>query len=202
MTETDEQDQELQAAELEKIQLENQKLQLEVEKLRKSSPWQSTASLVTTIIGVLTFGFAVWRFHDEGQKTRAVARETEKQKRMEPWLASQRATYYEALSAASAAASSSDPKTFTDAKQRFLTLYHGPMALVETRPIAIAMSDVKAFVDQPDRYTEGQKAKLVLTLATRMHDSLANTASMSFDEFARQQFRYGDPTSKPVNPGQ
>src|SRR6266508_3452400 len=135
----------LQLAQIERAQLENEKLKIEVAALTRS-PWYQVplrlVPLATALIAVGGFLIGVLKYTDEQSNAR-VDREKQslrehaiaEQEFMKPWLESQRTVYAEALSAAAAAANTSDAKLRLVAPQSFWQLYQGRMILVETTTV-------------------------------------------------------------------
>ena len=190
----------LQLAQIERTQLENEKLKIEVAALKRS-PWYQfpirLVPLVTALIAVGGFLIGVLKYTDEQSKARA-DREMQslrehaiaEQEFMKPWLESQRTVYAEALSAAAAAANTSDAKLRLVAAQSFWQLYQGRMILVETTTVSGAMKHFGRCLDGTDVCNKEEMNRRSRALGTAMAESMAATARMSYEEFARNQFKY------------
>src|SRR5512145_1336097 len=134
---------ELQLAQLEKLQLENEKLKQELKDRGKSKPWHAVlvqfVPFISALVAVAGFLWGVYQY--QAQQTRNLdaqkleserEQETAQQDLMRPWLENQRDIYLQALTAASAVANTDDPEELKRAKVEFWNLYHGKMILVET----------------------------------------------------------------------
>src|SRR5712691_8714971 len=126
--------QKLTFAQLQNIQLQNDKLALELAKQRQSPPWcqfpVQLVPLITALVSVAGFLWGVLEYTGEQKKNRLERekqslreKETVEREFMKPWLESQRAIYSEALIAAAAAANSSEQKERAVAEQKFWQLY-------------------------------------------------------------------------------
>ncbi len=108
---------ELQLAQLEKIQLENEKLKLDVAELKRRKPWHlrliRIVPIITTAVAVAGFLWGVVQYRDQQTKNREARedqslreKETAEREFMKPWLERQGEIYLQALSAAATAANS------------------------------------------------------------------------------------------------
>jgi hypothetical protein len=201
---------ELRRAQLEAAVLQNEKLRLDLSRQRDGS-WHQTlvqfVPIITAILSIAGFIWGVFLYTGEQKMSRS-DRETQslRQKQiaehelMTPWLDSQRATYSKALDAAAAFANSRDESDRAIAEQKFWQLYQGQMILVETHAVSGRM---KNFGDCLDGTTSCNAAELntrVRALASAMAESMAETAKMSYEEFARNQFRYTPASTTKTKP--
>lgn len=198
---------ELQLAQLEKLQLENEKLRQELKDRGKSKPWHAVlvqfVPFISALVAVAGFLWGVYQY--QAQQTRNLTaqklqseRELETAQRdlMKPWLDSQREIYLQALTAAATVANASDPEEPEQAKTVFWNLYHGKMILVETQEVADGMilfgNCIKSGCNS------ARLNELLHQLATAMANSMAATAQMTYEEFSANQFQYISKTR--VNP--
>ena len=191
----------LQLAQLEQIQLENEKLRLELAKLKKGTTGYSKFSqwipFITTFLAITGFLWGVVQYIDQQGKNRRAQesqslRQAELTERefMKPWLDSQRDTYDQALSAAATVANSDDSERLKHAKEDFWELYQAKMILVETKSVSGAMVRYGYCLNGVDSCSKEELNTRLRALATAMAESMAATAKMTYKEFADNQFRY------------
>ena len=177
-----------------KLQLECEKLELESAAQRGGAPKPSKRQLalqlvpaLTALISVAGFLWGVWLY----QGTKEKERQTAEREFMKPWLESQRSIYTEALIAASVRANSPNAPARAKAEQDFWQLYHGRMVLVETREVSGAMVQMGNCFDRGDELCSlSRRPELTRALASAMAHSMGVTAKMTYEDFARNQFRY------------
>lgn len=190
----------LQLAQLERTRLENEKLKVELAALKRL-PWYHVPNrlvpLVTALIAVAGFLIGVLKYTNEQSNARADRKvqslrehATAEQELMKPWLESQRTVYAEALSAAAAAANTNDATLKVVAAQSFWQLYQGRMILVETTTVSGAMKHFGRCLDGSDICSKEEMNRRSRALGTVMAESMAATAGMRYEEFARNQFKY------------
>ncbi|MBS0264138.1 MAG: hypothetical protein JSS02_19535 [Planctomycetes bacterium] len=110
---------------------------------------------------------------------------------MKPWLETQRQTYAEALSAVSRTVYSATPEERKLAELEFWRLYQGKMILVETKPVSGSMKTFGKLLKKPaEEVLPDEWAASLRALASVMQQSLAETGQMTYQEFARNQFKY------------
>lgn len=186
---------ELQRAQLEQAKLQNRKLEEDL----RYPVWLSGATIISGISAVVALGgfwFGLIRYgREQAENRRSQQEQAEKQvvanerDLMKPWLESQREIYLEAL-AAVATVANSDPggELRRGATQTFWELYHGKMILVESQEVSGAMVDFGNCIEQ----SAGREVlnKLSKVIATAMAESMAETARLTYDQFAARQFKY------------
>jgi nitrogen fixation-related uncharacterized protein len=193
----------LQSAQLEQLQLTNEKLKLDIANLKKAKPWYDSLigmlPLVSALVAVAGFLWGVMQYRDQqAENNRAQLAdsksktETAEREFMKPWLEAQRETYASALSAAATVANSDEPIERKRAEDSFWRLYHGKMILVETKTVSDAMAAFGTYlqgriVSQRDRETMNTNCR---ALASAMADSMGATSKMTFQEFAKNKFKY------------
>ena len=191
----------MQLAQLEQVQLENEKLKLELAEIRKGKSWYHRVTqmvpIITALVAVAGFWWGVVQYRAEQEVKLGVLdnqflREVEIAERefMKPWLSSQREIYLQALSAAAAVANSDDSEKRKQATEEFWRLYQGKMILVETKSVSGAMVHFGRCLDGTDSCSKDEMNKRCRALATAMAESMAATAKMTFKEFVANQFRY------------
>ena len=198
---------ELQLAQLEKLQLENEKLKQELNDRGRSKPWHAVliqfVPIISALVAVAGFLWGVYQY--QAQQTRNLEaqrlqsereQETAQQDLMRPWLENQRDIYLQALTAASAVANTDDPEELKHAKVEFWNLYHGKMILVETDEVKNKMINFGTCIN--NACNRAKLNELLHQLGTAMANSMAATAQMTYEEFSANQFQYISKTR--VNP--
>ena len=191
----------LQLAQLEQVQLENEKLKLELAEPRKGKPWYNILTqmvpIVTALVAVAGFWWGVVQYQQQQTKNLEVQerqsvrnQEIAEHEFMKPWLESQREIYLQALSNAATVANSDDPEKLKQATEEFWKLYHGKMILVETKSVSGAMVHFGDCLDGTHTCSKAEMNIRSRALATAMAESMAATAKMTFKEFVANQFRY------------
>jgi hypothetical protein len=176
-------------AQLQRADLENEKLRRELAAPSKPRSFQfppGLVPLISAVVSVVGFRWGVFQYTNQQEKNR----ELTKREFMKPWLESQRDTYVEALSAAAAVANSRKPEDRITAEDKFWQLYHGRMILVETKKVSGAMIAFGDCIQLADNCTTDAMNKNARALATAMAESMAQTSTMSYEEFKANQFRY------------
>jgi hypothetical protein len=77
------------------------------------------------------------------------------------------------------------------ATEDFFELHQGKMILGETKSVSAAMLRFGHCLDETEQCGKGEINDRCRALATAMAGSMADTAKMSYQEFAANQFRYG-----------
>jgi hypothetical protein len=183
----------LHPAELERLQLENERLRLELAE-RRHKPWYHLPTqivpVVSALLAIAGFAFGIWQYAKEQAKNREEQQAVAQRELMKPWLESQREIYAQALSAAAGAANTSDAKARSLAADDFFRLYKGKMILVETKPVSDAMVSFGQCLDGTTECDRSEMNSRCNVLATAMADSMAATARMTFKEFEANKFKY------------
>jgi hypothetical protein len=194
-------EQSLQSAQLERMQLENDKLRLELAALRKGKPWYHLPTqivpIVTALVALGGFWWGIVQYRNEQAKNRLEQKEQSDRQQvvaqrefMKPWLESQRETYSQALSAAAAVANAGDAKTRTQAAEDFWRLYQGKMVLVETMSVSGAMKSFGKCLNGANVCTKEEMNARCRALASALAGSMAATAKMTYEQFVANQFQY------------
>ncbi len=186
----------LQAAELERARLENEKLRLELAELKNkkgkllSEMTNHLIPIVTTLLAIAGFGWGIIQYQAEQKKNRDAQEEQAAREFMKPWLESQWDIYLRALSAAATAANSNDSLKRNAAVDEFWELYQGKMILVETTKVSGAMVRFGNCLDGRETCDKDEMNNRTRALGTEMAASMAKTAAMTYREFADSQFKY------------
>jgi len=194
-------EQSLQSAQLERMQLENDKLRLELAALRKGKPWYHLPTqivpIVTALVALGGFWWGIVQYRNEQAKNRLEQKEQSDRQQVvaqrefiKPWLESQRETYSQALSAAAAVANAGDAKTRTQAAEDFWRLYQGKMVLVETMSVSGAMKSFGKCLNGENVCTKEEMNTRCRALASALAGSMAATAKMTYEQFVANQFQY------------
>jgi len=194
-------EQSLQSAQLERMQLENDKLRLELAALRKGKRWYHLPTqivpIVTALVALGGFWWGIIQYRNEQAKNRLEQKEQSDRQQvvaqrefMKPWLESQRETYSQALSAAAAVANAGDAKTRTQAAEDFWRLYQGKMVLVETMSVSGAMKSFGKCLNGENVCTKEEMNTRCRALASALAGSMAATAKMTYEQFVANQFQY------------
>lgn len=191
----------LQAAQLEKLQLENEKLKLELAGLKRAKPWHGALTpivpLVTAVLAILSFLYGVLQYQEAQKQNRATQerraeldRHTAEQEFMKPWIQSQREIYLDALSAAATIANSESPNRIPEAVEKFWQLYHGKMIVIETKNVSDAMISFGRCLDGKESCDRDELNKRSHALASEMARSMGATGTMTFAQFVENQHQY------------
>jgi hypothetical protein len=194
-------EQSLQSAQLERMQLENDKLRLELVALRKGKPWYHLPTqivpIVTALVALGGFWWGIVQYRNEQATNRLEQKEQSDRQQvvaqrefMKPWLESQRETYSQALSAAAAVANAGGAKTRTQAAEDFWRLYQGKMVLVETMSVSGAMKSFGKCLNGENVCTKEEMNTRCRALASALAGSMAATAKMTYEQFVANQFQY------------
>jgi len=195
-------EQSIRSAQLEELRLKNEKLRMEVHELRKGKPWHQVliqfVPLATAFVAIAGFWSGVLRYQSDQGKARADQLEQYKREQvvrerefMKPWLENQRDIYLKALSAAGTVANTENLDTRKKAAEEFWSLYHGEMILVETTSVSEAMVAFGSCLEGSKILcTKPDLDNLAHRLGTAMHESMATTAKMTYEEFSSSQFKY------------
>jgi hypothetical protein len=198
-------------AELEKLELEIEKLRREIASSVKLERFDLAIKLLpslTVIVTVLAFGFSVWQYRMDQQARRVTAEhqlaeesaeraeaaqhelETEQRQFMKPLLEKQQTLYFEASSAASIIASSSDRGERIQAVNTFWKLYWGPLVMVESTDVSGAMKSFGHCLTEEDHCNSDELKHRSLALASALEDSMLKTWKANPGDFTNQQFVY------------
>ena len=195
-------EQRLRSAQLEELRLKNEKLAFELNELRKGKPWYQIpiqfVPVATAVIAIAGFWWGLVRYQADQQKALNEQKEqasrdqiSREREFMKPWIENQRDIYRKALSAVGTVANTEDTETRRKAAEAFWSLYHGEMILVETTQVSNAMVALGLCLDGSKiRCAKPKMDDLAHQLGTAMHDSMAATAKMTFEEFSSTQFKY------------
>jgi hypothetical protein len=179
----------LKIAQLEQVQLENEKLKLELQDLRRGPSIAGKIGgqlipAITTLLAIGTFWWGIHQYSNEQKDNRATA----EREFMKPWLENQREIYMRALNAAAVLATTDDVAKHAEAQAEFWRLYYGKMVVVETTHVSGAMKEFGAGLTS--HLQKDEMSKRSLALGSVMAESMAATARMTFREFADNQFKY------------
>ena len=206
------QDTRMKSAQLEKLELENEKLRLDLERMKTGKRGLESfipyLPLITVLITIAGFAFGIYQYraqqlaNREAQAAQSekdrVARETQSQKDteagqrefMKPVLQTQLSLYLEASSAAATIISSTDASEKTKAANDFWRLYHGPLVLVESKAVSDAMVNFGRCLNQREMCDEGELNDRVLRLTSRMQESILASWNAKPENFAANTFTY------------
>jgi len=191
----------LQLAQLELVQLGNEKLKLELAEFKKGKPRYhiliQLVPIITALVAIAGFWWGIIQYQDQQIKNRTAQEklslreeETAEREFMKPWLESQRGIYLQALSAAAIIANSEDSEKRKQATEEFWQLYQGRMILVETKSVSSAMVRFGSCLNSTEICGKAELNVRCRALATAMAESMAATAKMTYKEFVANQFRY------------
>jgi len=98
--------------------------------------WKAT---IPWLLSLATIAIGIWQYADK-----------QAQANREPFLREQMKFLFEASDVVSTLASTTDAKTWQDARARFWVLYWGPLSLVEDIPVERCMVKAGALVPPPE----------------------------------------------------
>ena len=191
----------LHPAQLERLQLEDERLRLELAERRRDKPWYhlptQVVPIITALVAIGGFSWGIVQYRNEQAQNRLEQKEQSDRQQiiaqrefMKPWLESQREIYAQALTAAAAAANAGDAKTRSQAAEEFWRLYQGKMILVETTKVSDAMVSFGECLGAKSPCSQDEMNTRSRALATAMAGSMAATARMTYEEFVANQFQY------------
>ena len=190
----------LEAAQFEKLRLENEKLRLELEALRKGQGLRLImpfTPLITILVAVAGFAFGIYQYRAQQQANRtAMAAQSKKdtdaaqREFMKPLLQNQLSLYLQAASAAATISSSTDPAEKKKAMNDFWRLYEGPLIMVESKEVSGAMVDLGKCLDGSESCTDAEISKRSHALASRMQESILKSWNTNPENFASDKFSY------------
>jgi hypothetical protein len=183
----------LQAVQLEKVRLENEKLKFELESLKNGKGkgldrFIPYLPLITDLVTIAGFGFGVYQYQAQQEANRVtqeqqstkdrVARElqskqeTEAAQRefMKPLLQNQLSLYLQATTAAATIATSTDPIERRKAINDFWRLYEGPLIMVETHEVTGAMVRFGNCLREPENCNQGELGNRSRAIGSRMQN--------------------------------
>lgn len=202
----------IKAAQLEQLMLENEKLKLELDKLKTGRRGLDSfipyLPLITVLITVAGFAFGIYQYraqqlaNREAQAAQSekdrMARESQSKKEteaaqrefMKPVLQAQLSLYLEASAAAATIISSTDAAERTRALNDFWRLYHGPLVLVESKPVTQRMVEFGDCLNKVEICDEGEMKNRVLRLTSVMQESILASWNTNPENFAADTFKY------------
>ena len=188
-------EQSIRSAQLEELRLKNEKLKMEVQDLRKGRPWYQVpmqfVPIATALITIAGFWIGLFRYQSDQAERFKHEQEAREREFMKPWLENQREIYRKALSAVAVLANTENADSQKKMAEQFWSLYHGEMILVETKAVSDAMVAFGKCLDGSKMLcTKPALNDLALNLGTAMHESMASSAKMTYEEFSSNQFKY------------
>jgi hypothetical protein len=203
----------LQAAQLEKVRLENERLKFEFETLKKGKGksvdrFIPYLPLITVLVTIAGFGFGVYQYRAQQEANRVAqeqqsrkdreARELQSKKEteaaqrefMKPLLQNQLSLYLQATTAAATIATSTDPIDRKKAINDFWRLYEGPLIMVETKEVSGAMVRFGDCLRYPEDCDEDELSTRARAIGSRMQESLLKSWNTNPENFAADKFSY------------
>ncbi len=182
-----------------------EKLRLEIDDLKNKSKWDERVSryipLISVLVTVAGFTFGVYQFRvqhkanlDAQKENARLNDELSKREFAKPLFEKQFALYLEATEATATIGNSTDLVERKVAEKKFWRLYHGPLAVVESKDVSGAMS---AFGDCLDGTVKGcndvRLQELSLVLATKAQKSITRDWGSVLFDFSKDKFHYDEP---------
>lgn len=190
----------LAAAQLEKLELENERLRFELAKMKKGPGPSSLIPylpLITVLVTIVGFGFGIYQYRAQQQANREAQadrsrKDTEAAQRefMKPLLQNQLSLYLQASTAAATISRSTDPTERKKAMNDFWRLYEGPLILVESKEVSGAMVAFGNCLDATEICDAGEMSKRSHALASRLQESLLKSWNTNPENFATDKFSY------------
>jgi hypothetical protein len=142
------------------------------------------AKLVSTILAIAGFLFGIFQYRKQQVLNRTAAAESRDREFLKPLWEKQLAIYFDTSQAAATIATTTDPKERQEAKQKFWTLYWGPLMIVESPTVYGAM---KAFGECLTGETQGNLQDLSLELGSPLQASLTEGANLRWPTRAEEE---------------
>jgi len=117
---------------------------------------------------------------------------------MKPLWERQLAIYFDAANAAAVLATTTNRTSGSEAEQRFLSLYYGPLTVIETPGVSGAMRRFATSLlgrDPATNNTELQRRSL--GLASEIQLALTNASTLKLIDFSKEKFNYESPLFGP-----
>ncbi|MEW6211172.1 MAG: hypothetical protein AB1631_22595 [Acidobacteriota bacterium] len=197
---------------LEKLRLENERLSLEIASMKRGRSRLIALSdyipLLSVLVTIAGFGFGIYQYRAqqiENRKSQEMLAQQEREDReaqlqkdkdtaqrdfMKPLLEKQLSLYFEASSAVSAIATSSDPAEREKATNTFWRLYYGPLVVVETKEVSNAMQSFAKCLSGQEPCSRAELNKRSLALATSLQESMLKSWNLKPENFTQDKFKY------------
>jgi hypothetical protein len=111
---------------------------------------------------------------------------------MQPVLGRQMNLYFETSEAAATLASSQDPEERAKARDSFLRLYYGPLVMLESPDVSLAMKNFRACLEAPRDCPPGRLEGLSLALASSLQSDFFASWKLSPEEYAKRSINYAE----------
>jgi len=179
----------VEALQLEKLRLDNEKLRLELGALKKGKGLKQVmpfTPLITVLVTLAAFGFGIYQYRAEQDANRVATvvqsakereereiqskKDTDAAQRefMKPLLQNQLSLYLQVSSAAATIVRSTDSAERQKALNDFWRLYEGPLIMVESKDVSSAMVAFGNCLDQHEDCDPGELSKRSRALASRL----------------------------------
>ena len=202
------------------LELKLEKLRLEIDEMKRNGRWNRRfgrfVPVFSALIPVLALLFAVQQFKQQQvATTAALDRQTKsdalaaQRAFMQPVIARQMNTYFEASAAAATLASSQNTDERTKARDEFFRLYWGPLVMLESPQVSGAMNAFKVCLDEENGCDAADFQKRALYLSSWLQTDLFQSWKLSPESYAERSINYardreklnmGDVTSRHPKP--
>lgn len=183
------------AASIEK-ELELEKLRLEIEELKQSQAWNRRVGTILPVLSALIPALALliaFEQFSEQQMAQTRANQAASERAfMQPVLGRQMNLYFEVSAAAATLASSRDQQERANALDTFLRLYWGPLVMIESPDVSLAMKKFRACLEFPKGCPSGGLEGLSLALASSLQSDFFASWKLSPEEYAKRSINYAE----------
>lgn len=197
---------------LEKLRLENERLSLEIASMKRGRnrliSMTDYIPLITVLVTIAGFGFGIYQYRAQQIENRLSQEMLARQERedrevqlqkdkdtaqrdfMKPLLEKQLSLYFEASSAVSTIASTTDASEREKATNTFWRLYYGPLVVVETKKVSGAMERFGNCLTGEESCSKNEINNRSLALATTLQEALLKSWNLKPENFTQDKFKY------------
>jgi hypothetical protein len=184
--------------------LRREKLQLEIAALKEAHFWNNRLGrflpAVSTLVPVLALLFAIQQYSLEQRRSSDVDITNSQRAFMQPVLTRQLDLYLGASSAVATLASSTNAAEQAKARDEFWRLYWGPLVMLESPDVSIAMKKVGKCLEDADRACSRQDLQdLSLILSSSLTTDYFSAWSLSPEKYAARTINYANSRRPPGN---
>jgi hypothetical protein len=176
--------------------LEIDKLKLEIEELKRSHEWNrrggKVLSVVSALLPALALLVAFKQFSQQQMAQTSANQAASERAFMQPVLGRQMNLYFETSEAAATLASSQDLVERAKARDSFLRLYLGPLPMIESPDVSLAMKNFRACLDLPRGCPPRELEDLSLALASSLQSDFFASWNLGPQEYAKRSINYAE----------
>ena len=179
--------------EIEKLALEVHRLRLEVDRGLHSDfwTWAGRASpIIATLLAVVGFLSGVKQYSDRQQQQSRQEIESRDREFLRPLWERELGLFFRASEGVASIATSKPGPARQPAEAEFWKLYHGPLAIVESREISGAMVQFGMCLDGTANCDQGDLEARSKALATAFQKKVEDSTKLRLSEYSKDKFQY------------